>query len=83
MANKKKEKPTFNVDVDNSNNPNSTGVETFLKSLVETFQQGKYCLLEALRLSKAKDKEAEFDLMLNDEEHSDEYQTREVINRLK
>jgi len=83
MANKRKEKPTFNVDVNNSNNFNSIEAKSFIQSLIKTFQQGAYCILEALRLVKAKDKETELDLILNDEEHSQEYQMRGVINRLK
>lgn len=83
MANKKKDEPAFNVDVNNSDNLNSIETKSFMQSIVENFQQGAYCLLEALRLVKAKDKNSELDLVLNDEQHSVEYKAKQRFPFLK
>lgn len=83
MSSRKKEEPTFNVDVNNSDKFNSIETRSFIQSLVENFQQGAYCLLEALRLVKAKDKNSELDLILNDEQHSVEYKARQRFPFLK
>ena len=55
---RKKDKPTFNVEQNNTESTalNTSEAQSFLQSLIQNFQQGAYCLLEALRLVKAKDK---------------------------
>ena len=83
MANKKKDEPTFHVDVNNSDNFNPMEAKSFLQALVRNFQQGAYCLFEALRLAKVKDKNNELDLILNDEEHSLEYKAKQDFPYLK
>ncbi len=70
MANRRKEQPTFNVDVNNSSNETSLETNSFIQLLVDNFQQGAYCILEAMRLVKSKDKHAEMDLILNNEKET-------------
>ena len=82
---RKKDKPTFNVEQNNTESTalNTSEAQSFLQSLIQNFQQGAYCLLEALRLVKAKDKNSELDLILNDEKHSVEYETKQRFPFLK
>ena len=82
---RKKDKPTFNVEQNTTetNALNTSEAQLFLQSLIQNFQQGAYCLLEALRLVKAKDKNSELDLILNDEKHSVEYETKQRFPFLK
>ena len=74
MANKKKD---ISVKVDNATNEglkaDTSASAEFVDSLINTFKD-KGALLEAQRLAEASDKTAEIDLILNDEEHTPEYQ---------
>lgn len=81
----KKDKPTFNVEQNNTESTalNTSEAQSFLQSLIQNFQQGAYCLLEAMRLVKAKDKNSELDLILNDEKHSMEYEAKQRFPFLK
>ncbi len=54
---------------------------SFIANLIETFKD-KGAFLEAKRLSEAKDKVAELDLILNDEEHCQEYQIYQQIKNV-
>lgn len=76
----KKDKPEFKVEVNNTDN-STIEPQSFIQALVQNFQRGTYCLLEALRLVNAKDKE--LDLILNDEQHSLEYETKQRFPYLK
>ena len=74
MVRKKKD---ISVKVDNATNE---GLETdtsatagFVDSLIDTFKD-KGALLEAQKLVNASDKTSELDLILNNEEHTPEYQ---------
>lgn len=82
---RKKDKPTFNVEQNNTESTalNTSEAQSFLQSLIQNFQQGAYCLLEAMRLIKAKDKNSELDLILNDEKHSMEYEAKQRFPFLK
>lgn len=82
---RKKDKPTFNVEQNNTESTalNTSEAQSFLQSLIQNFQQGAYCLLEAMRLVKAKDKNSELDLILNDEKHSMEYEAKQRFPFLK
>ena len=82
---RKKDKPTLNVEHSNTetNALNTSEAQSFLQTLIQNFQQGAYCLLEALRLVKAKDKHSELDLILNDEKHSMEYEAKQRFTYLK
>jgi len=75
MARKKKDDIEVKVE-----NVSSEGLEVdtsasmgFVDGLIDTFKD-KGALLEAQRLVEASDKTAEIDLILNDEEHTPEYQ---------
>lgn len=75
MARKKKDDIEVKVE-----NVSSEGLEVdtsasmgFVDGLIDTFKD-KGALLEAQRLIEASDKTAEIDLILNDEEHTPEYQ---------
>ena len=74
MANKKKD---ISVKVDNAANEgleaDTSACARFVDSLIDTFKD-KGALLEVQRLVEASDKTAEIDLILNDEEHTPEYQ---------
>ncbi len=76
---RKKDKPILNVEHSNTetNALNTSEAQSFLQTLIQNFQQGAYCLLEAMRLVKAKDKNRELDLILNDEKHSVEHETKQ------
>ena len=82
---RKKDKPTFNIEQNNTESTalNTSEAQSFLQSLIQNFQQGAYCLLEAMRLVKAKDKHSELDLILNDEEHSMEYEAKQQFPFVK
>lgn len=82
---RKKDKPTFNIEKNNTESTalNTSEAQSFLQSLIQNFQQGAYCLLEAMRLVKAKDKNSELDLILNDEKHSMEYEAKQCFPFLK
>ena len=82
---RKKDKPTFNIEKNNTESTalNTSEAQSFLQSLIQNFQQGAYCLLEAMRLVKAKDKNSELDLILNDEKHSMEYEAKQRFPFLK
>lgn len=80
---KKKNKEEIPVKVDSVP---SEGLEVdkstsmgFVDNLIETFKD-KGALLEAKRILDSKDKSAELDLILNDEEHTPEYQ---IFQQLK
>lgn len=79
MANKKSRQPDFKVESTSIQDDNLDTSEafTFMHSLVQAFQDGAYCLLEALRLVKSKDRNKDIDLILNDEQPSEEYQMKE------
>ena len=75
MARKKKDDIEVKVE-----NVSSEGLEVdtsasmgFVDGLIDTFKD-KGALFEAQRLVEASDKTAEIDLILNDEEHTPEYQ---------
>ena len=82
---RKKDKPTFNIEQNNTESTalNASEAQSFLQSLIQNFQQGAYCLLEAMRLVKAKDKHSELDLILNNEEHSMEYEAKQQFPFVK
>lgn len=82
---RKKDKPTFNIEQNNTESTalNTSEAQSFLQSLIQNFQQGAYCLLEAMRLVKAKDKHSELDLILNNEEHSMEYEAKQQFPFVK
>ena len=79
MANKKSRQPDFKVESTSvqDDNLDTPVADTFLHSLVQAFQDGAYCLLEVLRLVKSKDRNKDIDLILNDEQPSEEYQMKE------
>lgn len=79
---RKKDKLEFKVDVNTTDKP-ILEPQSFIQSVFQNFQQGAYCLLEALRLVNAKDKDKELDLILNDEQHSSEYKTKQRFPYLK
>lgn len=79
---RKKDKPEFKVEVNNTDN-STIEPQSFIQALVQNFQQGAYCILEALRLVNAEDKDKELDLILNDEQHSPEYETKQRFPYLK
>ena len=85
MANKKSRQPDFKVESTSIQDDNLDASEafTFMHSLVQAFQDGAYCLLEALRLVKSKDRNKDLDLILNDEQHSEEYLMRERFPFIK
>ena len=85
MANKKSRQPDFKIESTRVQDEslNTPEAFTFMHSLVQAFQDGAYCLLEALRLVKAKDKDSELDLILNDEQHSIEYENKQRFPYLK
>jgi len=73
MANKKKD---ISVKVDNAQNEglevDTSASAGFVDSLIDTFKD-KGALLETQRLAETSDKTSELDLILNDEEHTLEY----------
>lgn len=79
MANKKSRQPDFKIESTRVQDEslNTPEAFTFMHSLVQAFQDGAYCLLEALRLVKSKDRNKDMDLILNDEQPSEEYQMKE------
>ena len=79
MANKKSRQPDFKVESTSIQDDNLDTSEafTFMHSLVQAFQDGAYCLLEVLRLVKSKDRNKDLDLVLNNEQPSEEYQMKE------
>ena len=83
--NKRKEKPVFNVNLIKGveNDIPKFKPQSFVNLLIDTFRGGAYCLLEALRLVKAKDKDSELDLILNDEQHSIEYDNKQRFPYLR
>lgn len=74
MKRKKTEDIKVSVDSVSSDNlkVDETASSKFIDDIIETFKD-KGALLEAQRLVEAKDKTAELDLILNNEEHSEEY----------
>ena len=74
MKRKKTEDIKVSVDSVSSDNlkVNETASSKFVDDIIETFKDIG-ALLEAQRLVEAKDKTAELDLILNNEEHSEEY----------
>lgn len=73
---KRKKTEDIKVSVDSVSSDNlkidETASSKFVDDIIETFKD-KGALLEAQRLVEAKDKTAELDLILNNEEHSEEY----------
>ena len=74
MKRKKTEDIKVSVDSVSSDNlkVDETASSKFVDDIIETFKD-KGALLEPQRLVEAKDKAAELDLILNNEEHSEEY----------
>lgn len=74
MKRKKTEDIKVSVDSVSSDNlkVDETASSKFVDDIIEAFKD-KGALLEAQRLVEAKDKTAELDLILNNEEHSEEY----------
>lgn len=74
MKRNKKENIKVSVESVSSDNLklNEAASLKFVDDIIETFKD-KGALLEAQRLVEAKDKIAELDLILNNEEHSEEY----------
>ena len=74
MKRKKTEDIKVSVDSVSSDNlkVDETASSKFVDDIIETFKD-KGALLEDQRLVEAKDKTAELDLILNNEEHSEEY----------
>jgi hypothetical protein len=63
---------------------NMFGVMELLLKWNNTFiEEGKKILQRLRQLISAKDRQTDLDLMLNNEEETDKYKMREVINRLK
>ena len=83
--NKRKEKPVFNVNLIKGveNDIPKFKPQSFVNLLIDAFRGGAYCLLEALRLVKSKDINKDLDLILNDEQHSEEYLMRERFPFIK
>lgn len=73
---KRKKTEDIKVSVDSVSSDNlkidETASSKFVDDIIETFKD-KGALLETQRLVEAKDKTAELDLILNNEEHSEEY----------
>lgn len=73
---KRKKIEDINVDVESVSSDNlkidEEASSKFVDDIIATFKD-KGALLEAQRLVEAKDKIAELDLILNNEEHSNEY----------
>ena len=75
MKRKKTEDIKVSVDSVSSDNlkVDKTASSKFVDDIIETFKdKGALLEVEAQRLVKAKDKAAELDLILNNEEHSEE-----------
>lgn len=74
MKRKKKEDIKVSVESVSSDNLKLDEVASlkFIDDIIETFKD-KGALLEAQRLVEAKNKITELDLILNNEEHSEEY----------